>query len=111
MNGGHGQWNGTTFCLRPASACNFTMVRFKFGDAMDSARKEMKLCYGTGSGSSSDASGEKQIDTIGSTSVRGIAASVDQTRSVVHKILQSVLRYVPHKLSLLQQILPNNLDR
>lgn len=53
---------------------------------------------------------EDRSQTIGSTSVRRIAASVDQPRSTVHKILQKVLRYYPYKLSLLQQLLPADLD-
>ncbi|GFY00642.1 transposable element Tcb1 transposase [Trichonephila clavipes] len=37
MNGGHGQWNGTTLSLltNPASACNITIVGFESGDTMN----------------------------------------------------------------------------
>ncbi|GFW62656.1 hypothetical protein TNCV_2624191 [Trichonephila clavipes] len=52
---------------------------------------------------------EDRSQTIGSTSVRLIAASVDQPRSMVHKILRKVSRNYPYKLSLLQQI-PGDLD-
>ncbi|GFS52806.1 hypothetical protein TNCV_3122101 [Trichonephila clavipes] len=48
--------------------------------------------------------------TIGSTSVRPIAASVDQPRSTTQKILRKVLRYYPYKLFLVQQVLPDDLD-
>ncbi|GFV21334.1 transposable element tc3 transposase [Trichonephila clavipes] len=53
---------------------------------------------------------EDRSKTIGKTSVRRIAASVVQPRSTVHKILRKVLRYYPYKLSLMQPLLPDNLD-
>ncbi|GFT80896.1 hypothetical protein TNCV_3497011 [Trichonephila clavipes] len=42
------------------------------------------------------------------TSARRIAASVDQPRSTVRKILLNVLRCYPYNLSLRQQLLPHD---
>ena len=53
---------------------------------------------------------EDALQTIGSTSVRRIAASVDQPRSMVHKILQEVLLYYLYKLSLVQQLLSADME-
>ncbi|GFX88913.1 hypothetical protein TNCV_2576201 [Trichonephila clavipes] len=53
---------------------------------------------------------EERSQTIDSTSVRSIAASVDQPHSTVYKLLRKVLRYHPSKLSIVQQLLPDNLN-
>lgn len=45
-----------------------------------------------------------------STSVRHIAETVHQPRSMVHKSLQKVLCYPPYKLSLLQKLVPADLN-
>ncbi|GFX53179.1 hypothetical protein TNCV_361741 [Trichonephila clavipes] len=79
----------------------------------DFATEALRICRSPGRGQKCVAAlvvanVETQVEkdrsqTIGSTSVRGIAATVDQPRSTVHKILRKVLRNFLYKLSLLQQ--------
>ena len=53
---------------------------------------------------------EDRSQTIGSTSVRRTAASVNQPCSSVYKILQKIFRYCQCKLWLVQQLLSSDLD-
>ncbi|GFS81303.1 hypothetical protein TNCV_1224931 [Trichonephila clavipes] len=53
---------------------------------------------------------EDRLQTLGSTSVQRISASIDQPHSTVHKILRKVLRYYSNKLPLMQQLLPDDPD-
>lgn len=46
---------------------------------------------------------------MGSTSIRHIAETVDQSRASVHKIIQKVLCYYSYKISV-QQLLPDDIN-
>ncbi|GFX06109.1 transposable element tc3 transposase [Trichonephila clavipes] len=53
---------------------------------------------------------EDRSQIIGKTSIRPIAAFVDQPHFTVHKILRKVLRYYPCKLLLVKQLVADDLD-